>query len=123
MSTVSLDDLMHEKDVEQKYGKILADRELREARQAGLIGWYDLRKGPHYTTKQVMDYLALREKKPCKTEPDVNKPLVPEPVKPSASSSSAATGSGRSPAAAPSPIIGMTRALEERAARALDAEA
>lgn len=119
--SVTLDDLMHEKEVEQTYGKILADRELREARQAGLIGWYDLRKGPHYTRQQIMDYLALREKKPCQTEPDVNKPL--EPVRASASSSSAATGSGRSPEAAPSRIIGMTRALEERAAKALDAEA
>jgi len=114
------DDLMHEDEVYQKYGRLLADRELREARKNGLIGWFDLRKGPHYTAEQVMEYLRTREKKPCQQA----RPLV-EPVpngKRSASSSSTNIGSGERKAPTSSSIIGMTPRLEELAAERLESE-
>jgi hypothetical protein len=51
-------DLMHEDQVYERYPGLFADRELREARKVGAIAWYDLRKGPHYTDADIMDYLA-----------------------------------------------------------------
>ena len=58
-------DLMHEDRVYTKYPDLFADRELREARKAGEIRWFDLRKGPHYTDAQIMEYLESQERKLC----------------------------------------------------------
>lgn len=55
--TDEIDDLMHEKDVYIKFDGLFADKELWRARRARLIEWFDLRKGPHYTKRQLMDYL------------------------------------------------------------------
>jgi hypothetical protein len=118
MADPKLEDLLSEKDVYDRYGKLLADRELREARKNGEIGWFDLRKGPHYTAEQVMNYLKLKEQLPCQapgSSAEASERL-------SASSKSVPTGSDTRPRATTSSIIGMTKKLEERAAKALDCE-
>ena len=51
--------LLHEQEVMERYGRLFADRELRQARKNREIAWYDLRKGPFYTRDQLMDYLKL----------------------------------------------------------------
>lgn len=121
-----LEDLLSEHEVYDRYGKLLAERELREARKNREIGWYDLRKGPHYTPAQIMDYLKLRECQPCQpNQPlDADKP-VPGPQangKRNGSSRSGLSGSDAKPTATISSIAGMTTTLEERAARRLDSE-
>jgi hypothetical protein len=116
-ASVTPGDLCSEKDVMDRFGHLLTERELREARQAGRIGYYDLRKGIFYTEPQVMAYLALSEKAPCR-----NAKLDPEKEAPLASSRSEPTGSGRRPGASISSIIGMTPRLEERAAERLERE-
>ena len=55
----TLDDLLNENEVMDRYGHLFADRELRQARKNQKIEWYDLRKGPFYTRDQLMDYLKL----------------------------------------------------------------
>ncbi|MGE5510270.1 MAG: hypothetical protein ACM31O_03350 [Bacteroidota bacterium] len=117
MTEIKLDDLMSEDEVMERWGKLLAARELREARQAGLIEWFDLRKGPHYTAAGVMAYLALKKVAPCR-----NEKLDPAKESPTASGRSAATGSPAKKTARLSIIAGMTPQLEERAAKALDSE-
>ena len=67
-----IDELLSERELYDLYGKLFADKELREARKSRMIGWYDLRKGPHYTRDQLLDYLKLRER-----PASPNKPLVP----------------------------------------------
>lgn len=117
-------DLMHEKEVykDPSLGKLFADRELLDARNAGEIEWYDLRKGPHYSKRQLAEYLAMKRKQCQKNEPldlpEVDKPAASE--KKSASSKSATSGSGTRQAATPSTVIGMTKSLEEHAARLLE---
>jgi hypothetical protein len=113
----NVDDLLSEKEVYDRYGKLLADRELREARQNQEIEWFDLRKGPHYTKKDLMAYLERR-----KIGTWQNDKIDPAKESPTGSSKSAASGSAKRPAATISSITGMTRQLEERAARQLDAE-
>jgi hypothetical protein len=112
------DDLMHEDEVYEKYPRLFADRELREARKAGVIRWYDLRKGPHYTDAQIMEYLSRQERSPCPP----NERLDPARDNPTASSRSAHSGSGGRRGATISSITGMTLGLEEHAARQLDSE-
>jgi hypothetical protein len=116
-ASVVLADLLSEKDVMDRFGHLLTERELREARQAGTIGYYDLRKGIFYTPQQVMGYLARSEKTPCR-----NAKLDPERDAPLASFKSETTGSGKRPAASISSITGMTPKLEERAAEQLGSE-
>lgn len=58
----SLDELMHEKEVMEKWRSLFAEDELREARQAKRIEWFDLRKGPHYTEEQLVEYLETRKR-------------------------------------------------------------
>lgn len=78
----SPDDLLSEEQVYQQWGHLLVGRELREARKAGRIGWYDLRTGPHYSVGQVMDYLRTMEVKPRAAPTNVPLDLsrgVPDP--------------------------------------------
>jgi hypothetical protein len=112
------DDLMHEDEVYKKYPKLFADRELREARKAGLIRWYDLRKGPHYSDAQIMEYLDSQERTLCR----LNAKLDQAKESPIVSSRSAPTGLAERRAATTSSIIGMTPLLEERAAKRLESE-
>lgn len=79
-------DLMSEKEVYEKFPNIFADKELREARQAGQIEYYNLRKGPHYSEDQLIGYLETRRKKPCQ-----NRPLVLEASDNKADSGSSVT--------------------------------
>jgi hypothetical protein len=117
MSEPRLEDLLSEKEVYEKYGRLLADRELREARQRGLISWFDLRKGPHYTADQIMAYFKRRERQICEQES-----LTRAPESGSASSRSATIGWAMRPGATTSSTTGMTPELEERAARLLESE-
>lgn len=119
------DDLMHEDDVYKKYGRLLADRELREARKAGTIEWFDTRKGPHYSNDQLVAYFATKLRKQCQTNStlDPDKPVPNgESERPTEFSSSAPTGSDTRKGPTSSTIIGMTKRLEASAARALENE-
>jgi hypothetical protein len=111
-------DLMHEDQVYEKYPGLFADRELREARKSGLIRWYDLRKGPHYTDEQIMEYLNSQEQFRCKA----NEKLDPARDNPTVSSRSEPTDLAGRKGASISSIIGMTPKLEEHAARQLESE-
>lgn len=89
----TITDLMSETEVYKRFPNIFADKELREARQAGDIEWYNLRKGPHYSEDQLIAYLNKRLRKPCQ-----NRPLAPEnPQQPEthAPGSSKTSGSGK----------------------------
>jgi hypothetical protein len=68
-------ELMSERDVYDRFPKVFADKELREARQNGEIEYYLLRMGPYYSEKQLIAYLEKRLRKPCQ-----NRPLAPEPT-------------------------------------------
>jgi hypothetical protein len=111
-------DLMHEDRVYEKYRDLFADRELREARKTGLIRWYDLRKGPHYTEAQLMEYLRSKERGPCLPGGKVEE----TGVELTGSSRSGRTGLGSRRRPTSSSIIGMTPQLEERAAELLESE-
>jgi hypothetical protein len=67
-------ELMSETEVYKRFPSIFADKELREARQAGLIEWYNLRKGPHYSENQLIAYVQTKLRKLGQ-----NRPLWPEP--------------------------------------------
>jgi hypothetical protein len=73
-------DLMHEDQVYEKYPNLFIKRELREARKAGVIRWFDLRSGPHYTDAQIMEYLTSQERSLCqenaKLDPARDAPIV-----------------------------------------------
>jgi hypothetical protein len=113
--SVKLSDLMHESDVYEKWPTLFADKELREARKAHSIEWFDLRKGPHYTEAQIITYLQRRIRKPC----EQNQALAEENVNKDESSSSKDNGSSRSRTEL-TLVHGMMPELEERAARALE---
>ncbi len=78
----SIDELISEKDVYERFPKVFADKELREARQSGQIEYYLLRMGPHYSEKQLIAYVVKRLRKPCQ-----NRPLAPEETEPGNSES------------------------------------
>jgi hypothetical protein len=112
---LTLNDLMHEDTVYEKWPGLFADKELREARKTRVIEWFALRKGPHYTEAQLAAYLARRIQKPCE------KTGVLEEVKPErASSKSAANGSAGSKKAGLSIVTGMTPELAGLAAKAFE---
>lgn len=119
------DDMMHEREVMEKYGRLFAERELAEARREGTIEWHDLRKGPHYTNDQLMAYLQSKVKPLCQhNAPLDDKRQLPDAAsgKAKGSSKSVPSGSDMRPAPTTSSVIGMTRKLEERAAAQLDCE-
>ncbi len=90
----SPDDLMTEDQVYERYPKKFADRELREARQKGLIDFYDLRKGPHYSEEQLAAYLETQLKsKQCDNETLNDNSLSDPPGRPNGSSKSEGGGS------------------------------
>ena len=70
---VDLPELLHEDAVYERFGNLFADRELREARKGGKIGFYQTRKGPFYSKVQLSDYLKSMERTPCE-----NRQLEPE---------------------------------------------
>lgn len=70
-----LDELMTESEVYQRWSRLLADKELRQARQAGQIGFYPLRKGIFYHPTQVVEYLERRRTDPCASDDDPGKSL------------------------------------------------
>ena len=111
------DDLLHEDQVYERYKSLLADRELREARQKGQIEWYDLRKGPHYTVQQVMRYLDRHKKTLCGPQK-----LDPAKEAPTDSGRSEHTGSDERKVSKLFTITGMTPRLEELAAERLEQE-
>lgn len=119
-----VDDLLHEKEVMEKWGKLFAERELAEARKAGTIQFFDLRKGPHYTPQQLIDYLKTKLKGGAECHgllnPDKEAPAESGPK--NGSSKSETFGSPESHGRRASNIVGMTPELEERAARALEYE-
>jgi hypothetical protein len=111
----SLSDLIHEDTVYERFPGVFATRELREARQAGLIQWYDLRKGPHYTEAQLMAYIQTKERKGCD-----NGKLDPERESPPVSGRSENTGLPSRKPPRSGNIVGMTPALERYAADQLE---
>lgn len=118
-------DLMSEEVVLDRYGHLFAYRELSDARKAGTIAYHNLRKGPHYTNEQLMAYLSAQVRPICQdgnATLDDQKPVPAGAGKPRGSSKLERSGSDRLPAPTPSTVIGMTRALERRAAERLDAE-
>ena len=126
-TAADLSELWSEKQVMERFGHLFADRELRLARKRGDIGWFALRKGPHYTPAQLWAYLQRRERKPCRA----NSPLVddvgsePEdeaPAKPTGSFRSTRIGSGTRRARMPSTTTGTTASLAALAARQLENE-
>jgi hypothetical protein len=84
-----LDDLMHEKEVYERWKGRFAEDELKEARQSGRIEWFDLRKGPHYTEAQLLDYLETR-KRVCQRA----RPLNPEQEQPEESQPNGSNSKG-----------------------------
>jgi hypothetical protein len=98
-------DLMHEDQVYERYPGLFAERELREARKAGRIPWYDLRKGPHFTDDQIMEYLQSQERALWQA----NAKLDPTRESPAVSSNIKASGSPSSPTASIA-SIGTSRA-------------
>jgi hypothetical protein len=105
-------DLMHEDQVYEKYPGLFAERELREARKAGRIRWYDLRKGPHYTEVQLMQYLDSQERALWQE----NQKLDPARESPVASSNTKASGFGGTRATASISSIGTTPSRNGRSA-------
>ncbi len=80
MSELSkVDELMHEDDVLLKWPGRFACDELAIARKKQEIGWFLLRKGPHYTEPQIVAYLNSKLKAPCqKYQPkpiDLERPI------------------------------------------------
>lgn len=110
----NLSDLISEKAVYERYGEIFAQHELREARNAGLLAHYHLRKGIFYTEGQLLAYIERRRQEPCE-----NKLLVPEKDDPRASGNSKTSGSGASKKAALTIIDSGTQEMDELIARAL----
>ena len=72
---VSIDDLMSEAEVLEKYGQRFVDKELLQARKEGLIEYHDLRKGKHYTKAGLSAYLNQKRVLPCPRNPPL---IVPE---------------------------------------------
>lgn len=97
-----LDELIHETQVYERWPRLFADKELREARKRRLIEWFDLRMGPHYTETQLAAYLAQRIQKPCEKSEALEVESKP------ASSKSETNGSGRSKRAGLSIATGTT---------------
>ncbi len=122
LMTTQLDHVLHEKEVMDRWGKLFAERELAEARKAGTIEFYDLRKGPHYTPGQLIAYLQSKRKfAACNKPLDPDKP-VPASDAPNGSFKSETSGSSARQSRQSSSIVGMTPELEERAARQLEYE-
>lgn len=95
-------ELMSERDVYDRFPKVFADKELREARQNGEIEYYMLRMGPYYSEKQLIAYLEKRLRKPCQS-----RPLAPETPE---LGSSVNNGSARKRAHLTSIATGMSQA-------------
>lgn len=119
------DDLIHEKDVYERWGHLLADRELSEARKNGQIAFFNLRKGVHYTTADVMEYLKTRRVPACRATNEPLDPSRPAPTDtgtpPSASSSTGRNGSSGTRVVSFTGA-GTTARLEQRAADQLVSE-
>jgi hypothetical protein len=109
-----LDELMSENHVYKIWGHLLVDKELREARQNGLIEWFNLRKGPHYTELQIINYFLTRVRSAC----DVNKVLQMDGA--IDDSKSSANGSAKSKKAALSIVTGTTQLPAELVEKALE---
>lgn len=96
MSKPLLDDLISEAQAYERYGHLLAGKELREARQAGKLPHYPLRKGAFYLPTDLEKYIAdQRVDGEC-------------PKNANAPSSSGTTGSPESPDAPAGIDIGQT---------------
>lgn len=88
-----LDELMSEKQVYEKYKDLFSERELREARQKGLLEFFDLRKGVYYCEEQLAAYLSSKATKKCQND-TLNDNDQPDQLgKPNGSSKSEAIGS------------------------------
>ena len=93
MSLDSLDDLISEREVYQRYGHLFVTDELRQARQSRQLECFELRKGIFYTQAQLLSYLETRRRKQCQ-----NRPLLePQSDPQNASGSSRTNGSARKP--------------------------
>jgi hypothetical protein len=112
-----LSELIHEDAVYERFPGVFATRELREARQRGLIKWYDLRKGPHYTEAQLMAYVQTKERSGCD-----NAKLDPEKKSPPVSGKSVPSGLPSKKPPRSFSIVDMTPDLERYAADQLENE-
>lgn len=90
VSLNSLDDLISEREVYQRYGHLFVTDELRQARQEGVLECFDLRKGIFYTQPQLLSYLEKRRRVQCR-----NRPLLEPTDHQSASGNSRTSGSAR----------------------------
>ena len=111
-----LEELMSEEMVYKRYGHLFVHKELREARQAGEIDFYDLRKGIFYTPRQLRDYLAQKKAGPCPLE----RPEAPEEsANKDASSNSTTSGSRRKRGAHLTTVPGYAERPDESVGEAL----
>ena len=111
----ALSDLIKEPDVYKRFPGVFSEDELRLARTRDLIAFYPLGRSFYYTEADLVAYVQSKKVDPaCKER---NAPLSPDKEMPS--SSSETTGSTASRAEPTSTVIGMTPALEKRAAKLL----
>jgi hypothetical protein len=87
-----LEEMMSEREVYERYGHLFVDKELREARAAGEIEFFHLRKGIFYTPSQLREYLAKKRVGPCRLS---EKPPAPESANSNDFSRSETSGSSR----------------------------
>ena len=109
---VKLRPLISEAEAYERYGHVLQDRELRQARKSGLIGYYVRRRRVLYREDELVEFVNAKLEgsyvEPCPKK----KPENP-------SSDSDATGSTRSKDQPGSTVSGMTPELEKSAAALL----
>lgn len=111
----SLDDLISEREVYQRYGHLFVIDELRQARQSRQLECFELRKGIFYTQAQLLFYLETRRRKQCQNRPLLD--LENEPRH--ASGNSRTNGSARKPVRLISTDT-STQETEELVAKALE---
>jgi hypothetical protein len=108
-------DLISEDVVMERYGNLFGKRELKQARNDGLIGYFELKTGIFYTDADLMAYLQ-RNRRECQK----NARLDSDRETPDARMSSGIIGSTESQETRSGTTTGTTRNPVELAARRLE---
>lgn len=109
-----LDELMSEAEVYEKWPRLFVDKELRNARQARLIEWFNMRSGIYYTEAQLVAYLERKLQKSCEQSEAL------DVENKTASSKSGTNGSDKNKKPGLSIVTGMTKDESALVARALE---